>query len=937
MTTSPLSRIAVERHLAEVQAEMGQADKKRLAALPPLIGLDRRIRLSDVLAALFPEQDRAGALTSFRQFRGRVAAAAADAKVRLTLDSDTQTRAAPDERWCWFAGDDGTAEAAAQFTDAETRNVVRVPQTAVQVGKRTVRCFVSYAHADMALKDRLVLLLKQWFESAHDYEVVVWQDVDIDVGAKWHDVIQSAIKASDFGLLLISPAFLASRYITREELRHFVALDPLGPYPDKLAVPVALCGLRFDGTMDMKGLEAHQIFRDAAGKAFEERSQGNPRKNFANQLFGKIVQRLDAHFAAPPAAAEPKRRPDIWQRDDLARDLADVKFVTPQGRTGTMNKLDDEAPDGERKDALQFLLDWAREPNGPTCCALLGSSGIGKTTTSKAFAHRLLRDREADSSLPMPIYLDLRNLGEAAKQEPDLKTILHTVLRRSWQGGATDLPLEAEEVIRLVRQEAAIVIFDGLDEVLVHLSQLGGQTFTRELLRILPPGLWPGNRRPEEPGRPGRVMLTCRTHYFRSLREQQTHLTLEDRDDVRDTDYRVFILLPFDDGQIRAYLAQTFPGREVEPILETIKAVHNLGELATRPYTLSLIARSLPRIERWQLEGRRVTGVDLYRHMVQSWLERDSGKHEFDIDHKQRIMEHVAAELWRSGGRTWTARQMEDWLAGFMDATPDVARHYRGKDLNLLKKDLRTATFLVGGGRRPFQFAHTSLQEYFLAAYLLRALREARPEDWDMTRPGRETLDFLGQMLLGEPDTAAQSALTAIGAAYRPGGQRERLAFHPVRAGARLSGAATRRLRAGWRRSAVLDDRGEGGRAAARFAPGVVSRRAPGGGGAAARRSRRCRFYRRRHAAHGGEPRPGEAGLLRAGDAARHGVPRPRPVRGAFRGGGAASYADPALCGGGRLRPGGVTAAAVFRSVPPPLAATGHARRCGAPRRSERP
>lgn len=119
MTTSPLSRIAVERHLAEVEAEMGQADKKRLAALPPLIGLDRRIRLSDVLAALFPEQDRAGALTSFRQFRGRVAAAAADAKVRLTLDSDTQTRAAPDERWCWFAGDDGTAEAAAQFTDAE--------------------------------------------------------------------------------------------------------------------------------------------------------------------------------------------------------------------------------------------------------------------------------------------------------------------------------------------------------------------------------------------------------------------------------------------------------------------------------------------------------------------------------------------------------------------------------------------------------------------------------------------------------------------------------------------------------------------------------------------------------------------------------------------------------------------------------------------------
>ena len=103
--------------------------------------------------------------------------------------------------------------------------------------------------------------------------------------------------------------------------------------------------------------------------------------------------------------------------------------------------------------------------------------------------------------------------------------------------------------------------------------------------------------------------------------------------------------------------------------LETIKAVHNLPELATRPYTLSLIAESLPQLERWQLEGRRVTGVDLYRHMVLSWLERDSGKHEFDIDHKLQIMEYMAAELWRTTGRTWTARQMEDWLARFMERT----------------------------------------------------------------------------------------------------------------------------------------------------------------------------------------------------------------------------------------------------------------------------
>jgi hypothetical protein len=465
MMTSPLSRIGVERHFAALQAELGQADKKRLAVLPPLIGADRRIHLSDALSALFPDQDRAAALTSFRQFRGRIAAAAADAKIRLTLDSDTQTRAAPDERWCWFAGDDGTAEAAAQFTDAETRNVVRVPQTAVQVGKRSVRYFISYAHADARLKDRLVSLLGAWFDSANDYIFMPWQDGDILVGSEWHEQIQDAIKVSDFGLLLVSPAFLASPYITREELQHFIAPDPLGQISNRVAVPVAVSGLRFDGSMDMKGLEARQIFRDRAGKAFEDRSTGKPRKDFVNELFGKIVQRLNNHFADIPLPMGWKRHPDAWQRNELAYDLAGVNFVTPQGHTGKMNKLDDEAPAGARKDAVQFLLDWAREPDGPSCCALLGSVGIGKTTTSKAFAHRLLQDREADPLLPMPIYLDLRHLGEAAKQEPNLKAILETVLRRSWQGGAKDQPLDAEEVIRLVQRHGAVVIFDGLDEV----------------------------------------------------------------------------------------------------------------------------------------------------------------------------------------------------------------------------------------------------------------------------------------------------------------------------------------------------------------------------------------------------------------------------------------------------------------------------------------
>ena len=255
-----------------------------------------------MLTTLFPEQKRAAALTAFRQFRARLAAAATDAGRDLSLEADTQTRTAPEERWCWFEGADSTAEAAARHTEAETRNVMRIPQEAVRVGKRTVRYFISYAHRDEKLKNELDLWLGDLLGNASDYDFKPWQDGDILIGKDWHEEIQAAIQACDFGLLLISPAFLHSNYISTEELQHFVAADPLGPKPNKLAVPVALSAVPLDGSLDLKGLKTRQIFTDAGRKAFEERSGQKTRKDFAVQLFRKIIQLLDFSFCTRAAA-----------------------------------------------------------------------------------------------------------------------------------------------------------------------------------------------------------------------------------------------------------------------------------------------------------------------------------------------------------------------------------------------------------------------------------------------------------------------------------------------------------------------------------------------------------------------------------------------------------------------------------------------------------
>jgi WD40 repeat protein/DNA polymerase III delta prime subunit len=460
---------------------------------------------------------------------------------------------------------------------------------------------------------------------------------------------------------------------------------------------------------------------------------------------------------------EPLPQPEQPVEEHLRRAIGEFdekKFVHTEGVATTLTKGLEAAPEidpSQRKDAIEFLMEWIKNDKAPPYCALLGEYGMGKTTTCKALARELLDQRERGEKVLLPIYLDLRYVGESARREMALSEILDLILKQSWKSGPDGTRLGFQELIELVDHAGALVIWDGLDEVLVHLSPNAGQMFTRQLFRILPPD-------PQGEPRKGRLLISCRTHYFRTLRDQQTHFRAEDRDNVRVENYRTpFELLPFTEKQIRQYIEHTLPEDNPDRVMEVLRTVHNLTEMAERPYTLSLVAEQFARIEQWKAEGRRVTGLTLYRHIVLSWLERDRGKHQLTQDHKQALMEQFAAALWRAGARSWRVEDLEHWLVQFLEARPDLGAHYRGKAPDLLKEDLRTATFLVREGEDRFRFAHTSLQEYFLAGYLRRTLVEGRPEAWALPQVSPETLEFPGQWLAEESEHR-DGALATLGA-----------------------------------------------------------------------------------------------------------------------------------------------------------------------------
>jgi hypothetical protein len=76
--------------------------------------------------------------------------------------------------------------------------------------------FISYAHKDdQSWLNRLLSNLT-WLQRDHGIEV--WSDRDIAPGAKWHETIQNALDRAKVAVLLVSPEFLASDYVTNNEL-----------------------------------------------------------------------------------------------------------------------------------------------------------------------------------------------------------------------------------------------------------------------------------------------------------------------------------------------------------------------------------------------------------------------------------------------------------------------------------------------------------------------------------------------------------------------------------------------------------------------------------------------------------------------------------------------------------------------------------------------
>jgi hypothetical protein len=156
--------------------------------------------------------------------------------------------------------------------------------------RKQVATFVSYAHADIKIATKFLDEFSEMLLPSVNYEYVFWRDKNILPGENWHTEIQNALSRCSMGVVLVSPAFLGSKYVSVHEL------PALMNRSEALLIPVMLNRVNFE-RHDLQGLKEQQIFqwRSCDPKGAKSYAQCGKRQkyDFIFELFDKVEMRLD--------------------------------------------------------------------------------------------------------------------------------------------------------------------------------------------------------------------------------------------------------------------------------------------------------------------------------------------------------------------------------------------------------------------------------------------------------------------------------------------------------------------------------------------------------------------------------------------------------------------------------------------------------------------
>ena len=589
------------------------------------------------------------------------------------------------------------------------------------------------------------------------FAVRVWVDYeDMHPRSTFEEQADKACEGSAFAIFITNDKWFDSEPCKRE-YQHFAKRRlPDGVRPFLL---IQLSGDPADQDAEFRSQPCLPLWWKSEFKTLLElweKGYEADKDNFTTCVRKEICEHLEK-FGGPVTDPEPtgKRQPisaprlrDIdFTKASMFRDIPEEQTIETKFLSEDKNNPDEREAAENSIPALPYLEDWAKDPTAKhRVLAILGGFGMGKTVIVQRLADKLFRDGNG----PTPIYLDFRRLIPTANPGQPIRSELSDIILQTI-GGEAAKRINAEKLIAMIRSEPCVVILDGLDEIGNRIGRDHTTALYRQLLELIPREAWQADSEnkgtPDWKACPTRLIVTCRTHFFRSFAEEQSTFALGDRGDRRlRASIHTLHMAPLTMEAIQQLFIKSLGEEEGQRTLQTIQTIHDLPGLARRPIMARYISEIAGSLLLRHQAGDVINIATIYEELFNRGLERDSEKRQaLTSSDRVDILKALALHLHQQGAQTMDIASLEGWFDRFAANHTGIELILKSGGIGargLLQTELRNASFLVRIHNDRFVFAHTSFFEYFLGLVLADAVLAGNVSALANHPLSRETIEF---------------------------------------------------------------------------------------------------------------------------------------------------------------------------------------------------
>jgi len=332
---------------------------------------------------------------------------------------------------------------------------------------------------------------------------------------------------------------------------------------------------------------------------------------------------------------------------------------------------------------------------------ILGDVGAGKTTTMKYVCKQLIEsNNENFSTYGFPIRILLRNLGQSQSIFDKLRQILGiqiyytgrhpTVEEERYQQKKEQTDVTRKVVIKYLEELKPLIIIDGFDEI--------NEAKQKELFVELNE-LYLKNIK-------AKVILTCRSAEF----------------EIDLPNSEVFEICPLNEIQIKAFVYNWLDedDYETQTFIKQLKTTP-FEDAAIRPLTLAHLCALYRKYKRIPNQPKsiykRIVNLLIEDWDVQRGITRTSSFSNFEIDKKLDFLYSLAYEITiQTGEKTFN----EELLLSIFDKIHNNFQISKIERRKVIKEIESETGLIIKTSHDTFEFAHSSIQEYLTAEYIVK-------------------------------------------------------------------------------------------------------------------------------------------------------------------------------------------------------------------------